>query len=150
MRPCSLAELNMHAHRAQLVRTVSIPRLHAQPSLTSLLEIFVERAIEERPRQTACFPARTHRDRRRRRIEIGQLHRPRDVVDLARDHYLTNRLEQVCAEAVPHLGERSRLRSAQLLCDERRVLESPQCKEIIPVGMHRLRTVAFMTYGLRQ
>src|SRR6266446_431448 len=140
----------MHADRAQLIRRVRIPRFDADAPIAGVLEVLVERAREQRTGETSRLSSRTYRDRRRRRVEVSQLYRARDVVELALDHHLPDRFEQIRAETAPDLREFSRLGLGQLLGDERRVLESPQREEIIPVGMHRFRAIAFMAYRLRQ
>src|SRR2546423_1111057 len=68
VRATALPELNLHTHIAQLIRSVSIPRLHAERALAGFLEIFVERAVEQGTREMAGFAAGSHRDGRRRRI----------------------------------------------------------------------------------
>src|SRR4051812_1163393 len=124
VRARALAELYLDADVAQLVRSVGVPRLHPHRSLPRFLEILVEGAIEQRARQSARFAARSHGDGRRRRIEIGQLHRPRDVVDSPAYNYGFDRLEQIRAEAVSHLRVLAGFGLAQLSGDERRVLEA--------------------------
>src|SRR5258706_65228 len=118
--------------------------------MAAFRKILVELARKQRPGKTSRLSSRTHRNRRRRRVEISQLYRARDVVDLALDHHLPDRFEQIRAEAAADLRKLGRLRLGQLLGDERRVLESPQREEIIPVRMHRFRAIAFMAYRLRQ
>src|SRR5215469_11066332 len=139
------SEADERTDDAQLVWRVVAPADLAAPPLRDVRQIFVERSFEGSRGQLPRLVEQRDGVRRRRRIDVSQFHRGRNVVETA----------------VPHGrydGRKKRLAKGVLEGDEARVLwpigegsghgggilEAAKGPEVVPIRVDRMSQVAFV------
>ncbi len=130
---------------APFVRGVVLPLALAVAAAHELTPVTLESAVQQLRRQPSLLPARRQRDGRGGGIEIAQLGRARQEIDVVLLRGGLQRSVQVLAELVARGGEACHIvDAAQLGGDLHRVLVAAQRPEVVPVRMHRLGRIAFV------
>ena len=145
LRAIAPAEVDEGSGLAQFVRRVVLPgaaAFHARQRLAPRALEFVEDDIV---REVGEVAAGLDADGRRGRIEIAEVRRAGDVVDVMRFDGKHDRGMEVAGEFIAALREtRRRVGIAELFGQPCRIFQSAQREEIVPVRMHRFRGVTLV------
>ena len=149
MAPLLLAHAQERAHDAPFVGRIVLPGAAVLPLVEELI-VPIEGTQKRGLGQLAEISQGIDADGRGCDIEIPELHRARDVIDLMQGHALVDGGVEVISKGIA--GGRDFLGVGILAQDRREargVLEPPQDEEIVPVGVHGARGIALVADGLR-